>query len=73
MSIILYQISNAIKSVINTFLSSDLDVMSDEVREILSNPADAKIYKEAVEKIEKGEEKEVTIQLSNKSKLTLIQ
>lgn len=69
---ILLQIRDAMRRVMDTFLSSDLDVMSSEVRDILSNPEDAKKYKEAVTKIEKGE-KEVTIELSNNSKLTLIQ
>ncbi len=73
MKLILFQMSDAIKRVIKTFFSSDLDVMSDEVREILSNPEDAKIYRDAVNQIEKGKEKEVTITLSNKNQLTLVQ
>ncbi len=72
MKLVLYQIKDAIINVMRTFFTSDLDVMSDEVREILSNPEDAKLYREAVNKIEKGQN-EVTIELSNKNKLTLVQ
>ena len=52
---------------------SDLAVMSDEVKEILSNPDDAQKYQEAVREINTGEKKEVTIELSGQRRLTLTQ
>ena len=73
MHLILLQIKDAIKSVIRTLFVPDMDVMSDEVRQILANPEDAKKYKEAINDLAKGEKKEVTIELSNKTQLTLIQ
>ncbi len=72
MKLVLYQISDTIKTVLRSLFYSDLDVMSDEVREILANADDAKKYMEAVNKIEKGEN-EVKITLSNHKQLTLIQ
>lgn len=73
MLLIFYQISDALKNVIKTFFSSDLDIMSDEVRQILSNPEDAKKYKNAVKEIEKNNLPSITITLSDKSELTLVQ
>ncbi len=69
---ILSEFRNAVKNVLRTFFASDLDVMSDEVREILSNPEDAQKYKDAVRQIESGET-EVTIKLSGNRELTLVQ
>lgn len=73
MELILETITHAVRNVIRTFFASDLDVMSDEVRQILSNPDDAKKYRQAIDDIRTGKEKEVTIQLSNKRSLTLVQ
>ena len=72
MKIIFSQISGAIRNVIRIFFTTDLDVMSDEVRQILANPEDAKKYREAIKKIETGTESEVKIELSDKSELTLV-
>ncbi len=72
MKLVLSQITGALKTVLRSFFASDLDVMSDEVREILSNPDDAKKYMDAVNQIENGQN-EVTITLSNNKQLTLIQ
>ena len=73
MRLILYQISDAIKNVIKTFFASDLEVMSDEVRQILSNREDAEKYKDAVKKIEEDKLPSITITLSDERELTLIQ
>jgi len=69
MKVVLTQISGALRSVINSFFSNDLDVMSEEVRQILSNKDDAEKYKEAVKKIESGEQT-ITITLSNNKELS---
>lgn len=51
---------------------NDMDVMSREMKYILSNPEDAKVYRDAVQEIRKGAKKK-TIKLSNNKELTLIQ
>lgn len=73
MRILLTQISEAIRNVVKVLFASDIDVMSDEVRQILSNPEDAKKYKDAVRQIEEDTTHSVTITLSNNKQLTLIQ
>lgn len=73
MSQVILQIRDAIVSTLRSFFSSDLDVMSDEVKQILANPQDAAKYMEAVEQMKDGKQKEVTIELSNHRTLTLIQ
>ena len=72
MKIIFYQIGDAIKEMIKSFFVSDLDVMSEEVKEILSNPEDAEKYKKAVEEI-KGGKQTSTVLLSNNKEITLVQ
>ncbi len=72
MKMILYDISDAIKNVIKTFFASDSELMSDEVRQILSNPEDAKKYKDAIKKIGEGTEQSITITLSDNRELTLV-
>jgi hypothetical protein len=67
----LFLFSDAFKAAFKTFFTSDLDVMSEEVRKILSNPEDAKKYKNAIGEIEKGKS-EVTIELSDSTTLTLV-
>lgn len=66
-------IKDAIVSILQNVFTSDLDVMSDEVRQILSNPEDAKKYREAVKELRDGEKDTVTIQLSDRRSLTLTQ
>jgi len=69
---VIQQIKNAVGNVIETYFSSDLDVMSQEAKRILSNPEDKKKYMDAVEKLKNPEQKEVTITLSNHEEITLI-
>ena len=61
------------KTIFESLSPRDMEVMSEEVKQILSNPEDARKFKEAVRKIEEHKEKEVTIELSNHTKLTLVQ
>lgn len=69
---VIQQIKNAVGNVIETYFSSDLDVMSHEAKRIMSNPEDKKKYLEAVEKLKNPEQKEITITLSNREEITLI-
>jgi archaellum biogenesis ATPase FlaH len=69
---VIQQIKAAVGNVMETYFSSDLDVMSQEAKRIMSNPEDKKKYIEAVEKLKTSSEKEVTIILSNQEKITLI-
>lgn len=73
MKVIIFEIKDAVRNMLKSFFSSDLDVMSDEVRTILSNPVDAQKYKDAVKDIEEGRKTSVTIELSNKREITLVQ
>lgn len=72
---IIKEITISMKNVLSTFFGSDTDVMSDRVKEILSNPEDKKRYLEALSKLkefeEKGEQGKQTITLSNNQKLEL--
>jgi len=72
---IIKEISISMKSVLDTFFGSDTDVMSDRVREIMSNPDDKKNYLEALSKLKKleedGKQGKETITLSNNQKLEL--
>ena len=69
---VIQQIKNAVGNVIETYFSSDLDLMSQEAKRILSNPEDKKKYLDAVEKLKTSDTKEITIRLSNKEEITLI-
>lgn len=51
---------------------TDLDVMSDEVRKILSNPEDAEKYKNAVKKIRDENKTSCEINLSDNTSITLV-
>ena len=68
---ILHEIYHAVKDVINTYLPSESDLISTEVKEILSDPDDKKSYLNAIDKMKKGS-KEETITLHNGKKLTLV-
>ena len=70
---VLTNITEAVRHLMQALFPSDLAVMSDEVKEILSNPDDAQKYQEAVREINTGEKKEVTIELSGQRRLTLTQ
>ena len=61
------QIWYSCATVLDLLFGDDLNVMSREVREILSNPEDAKLYKEACDA-----PKPVTITFSNGRTLTLV-
>jgi hypothetical protein len=47
--------------------------MSKEVKKILSNPDDAKKYRESLDILQIENKKEVTIEFSNNRKLTIVQ
>ncbi|MGJ7031038.1 hypothetical protein [Niabella hirudinis] len=68
---ILKQIFFAAEGTLQELFGSDSDVVSPEVKRILSNPKDRDEYIEALQKLEK-EKKEVTIQLSDGDTLTLV-
>jgi hypothetical protein len=51
--------------------SSDNGLMSEEVKEILSNPEDTEKYRKALKEVEETQ-KSVTITLSNNKTLTLV-
>lgn len=67
----LQEIYKAVKGFLLCFFSTDLQVMSDEVRRILSNPEDAKKYKDAIRTMQKHREPK-TIRFSDDSEITLI-
>lgn len=69
----LKNIGFALSNVIGSYFKSDLDVMSDEVRTIMSNPDDKRKYIEAVDKLRSpnaSTSEEVTF--STGKKITLI-
>lgn len=69
------ELSLSIKNVLETFFGSDTDVMSNRVKDIMSNPDDKKSYLEALEKLrkfeEEGRQETVIVTLSNEEKLEL--
>lgn len=69
---VLKQIQRALNRVIEIYFNSDLDVMSSEAKEILSNPEDRRKYIEAVDRLKKNHGLEETITLSNKREITLV-
>jgi hypothetical protein len=73
MYLFLSQISEALKHVLKTMFVSDNDVMSEEVRQILSNPDDARKYKAAINKMEKENLTSIRVELSGNRELTLMQ
>ena len=72
---IIQEITKSMRNVLDTFFGSDTDVMSDRVKEIMSNPDDKKNYLAALKRIKelesKGEQGKTTIILSNNEKLDL--
>jgi hypothetical protein len=72
---IIKEITISMKNVLDTFFGSDTDVMSDRVKEIMSNPEDKKNYLAALSKLKeleaKGEQGKETVTLSNNQKLEL--
>lgn len=72
---IIKEITLSMRSVLDTFFGSDTDVMSDHVKEIMSNPNDRKSYLDALKRLkeleENGQQGKETITLSNNQKLVL--
>ena len=72
---IIKEITDSMRSVLDTFFGSDTDVMSDRVKEIMSNPNDRKNYLEALSKLKEleknGEQGKEKITLSNNQELEL--
>lgn len=65
-------LKETIRHLIGFIIYDDLDVMSPEVRQILSNPNDTQTYIQAINKIRSGEVDEITITYSKNKTLTLI-
>jgi len=72
---IIKEITNSMKNVLDTFFGSDTDVMSDKVKEIMSNPSDKKNYLEALSRLKQlerdGKQGKEKIILSNNQELEL--
>lgn len=66
------QYFNAMQRAMNTYFSSDMDVMSPEAKKIFANPIDREEYIRAVEELNKGESKEKTIKLQSGEEIVLI-
>lgn len=65
--------SKLLFKILKWLFNSDSEVMSDEVKEIISNPDDKAKYLEAIEELRtNGDKPEVTIELSNHESLTLV-
>ncbi|GAB2784402.1 hypothetical protein GCM10027275_30740 [Rhabdobacter roseus] len=65
------QILGAAKGVFETTFSTDMDIMSPEAKQIMSNPEDKKKYIEAIESLRDTSGQEKTIELST-GKITLV-
>lgn len=72
---IIKEITISMRNVLVTFFGSDTDVMSDRVKEIISNPKDKKNYLEALSRLKelkkRGEQGREKIILSNKDEFEL--
>lgn len=72
---VLKELSWSFSSILNTFFGSDTDLMSQRVKDIMSNPSDKEKYFEALTKIKEYEKEgkpgSVTITLSDNEELTL--
>ena len=64
-------ITQALGNVLRASFDSDMDLMSDDVKRIISNEEDRKIYRDAIEKLKMTGGSE-TITLSNKETMTLV-
>lgn len=65
------KIHSALNSMLESYFSSDMDIMSTEAKEIFSNPEDKKKYLDAVQKLRETSHEEKII-LSNKEEITLV-
>lgn len=72
---IIKELSWSFGNVLDTFFGSDTDLMSQKVKEIMSNPRDRELYFRALGEIKelekKGQQGTKTITLSTNEKLTL--
>ena len=59
------------KKVLNDFFNSDTEVMSQDIRKIMSNPDDKQKYLEALKELKIGNKKSTEVTFSNKEKMTL--
>lgn len=57
--------------VLNDFFNSDTDVMSKDIKKIMSNPEDKKKYLEAIKQLKVDNKKSAEVTFSNKEKMTL--
>lgn len=65
-------ITRAMGSVLGSYFGSDMDVMSEEAKQIFANEEDRKKYIDAVEKLKNTTERKETITLSNDRTITLV-
>jgi hypothetical protein len=68
------KIIKEVEKVIVQYFSSNDQLLSSEIKEILDNPIDRQEYFKAIDELKKSEtpDKEVTLTLSNKKNITLI-
>lgn len=59
------------KKVLNDFFNSDTEVMSQDIRKIMSNPDDKQKYLEALKELKIGNKKSTEVTFSTKEKMTL--
>jgi acetone carboxylase gamma subunit len=63
---------STVSNLLKVVFASDTDVMSNEVRQIMSNPKDRKKFMEAIDRLKTEGSSEETITLSDNSTLTLV-
>ena len=68
---VLKSILKEVIKVFNSYFVTNTDVMSPDVKEIMSNPEDRKKYLEAINALKSKEMEEVKIKLSTKKEMTL--
>ena len=65
-------ITQRLVDILGSLFGSDMDVMSQDAKNIFANKEDRQKYIEAVEKLRSSDQKEETITLSNKETVTLV-
>ncbi|MDI1322272.1 MAG: hypothetical protein PSV36_05950 [Algoriphagus sp.] len=70
---LLFRILKNAKEVVNTYFLTNDQLLSSDIQEILENPADRKIYFQAIDDLKdpKKQVKEVDLELSNHKKITI--
>ena len=68
----LVAVLSAIRNMLKMVFASDVDVMSDDVRNIMANPKDRETFMQAVDKMKQEQSSETTVTLSDKSTFTLV-